>query len=72
VDETPSKGSRVVAVRTSQDQLSPTPLRPKENTHFGYSLVTGQVPARDWLVPLLGLADEHDGGELPIEHSIYM
>jgi hypothetical protein len=32
----------------------------------------GLAPARDWLVPLLGFADEHDGGELSIEHSIYM
>ena len=29
-------------------------------------------PARDWLVPLLGLPDEHEGGKLSIEHSIYM
>jgi hypothetical protein len=32
---------------------------------------SGSPHATGWF-PLLGFADEHDGGELSIEHSIYM
>ena len=50
--------------------LAQLPFPAKRKYPFWCTLVTRLVSARDWLVPLLDFADEHDGGKLSIGHSI--
>jgi hypothetical protein len=71
-----SKGSLAIRVDwqlvPAKISLAQVPFPAKRKYPFWCTLVMGLAPARDWLVPLLGFSDEHDGGELSIEHSIYM
>ena len=49
--------------------LAQVPFSAKRIYPFWCTLVTSLAPARDWLVPLLGFADERDGGELPMRFA---